>query len=60
MRSDVAIARLALLGERDAVRAAWLRVIQAENSCAVTGRVCNAKRCDCAAEQDMLIKKATP
>jgi hypothetical protein len=37
---------------------AWLRVIQAENTCAVTGSPCHAKRCGCAAEQDMLIREA--
>jgi hypothetical protein len=38
---------------------AWLRVIQAENSCAVTGKPCReAKRCGCQAEQDMLIQEA--
>jgi hypothetical protein len=44
--------------ERDALRGAWLRVIQAENNCAVTGRPCDAKRCGCQAEQEMLIREA--
>jgi hypothetical protein len=40
------------------IRRAWLRVIQAENTCAVTGSPCHAKRCGCAAEQEMLIEEA--
>ena len=44
--------------ERDALRYAWLRVIQAENSCAITGRPCDARRCGCDAEQEMLIREA--
>lgn len=44
--------------ERDLLREAWLRVIQSENSCAVTGAPCAAKRCGCAAEQEMLIQEA--
>jgi hypothetical protein len=39
------------------LRRAWLRVIQAENSCLATGQVCAAKRCGCAAEQSMLIEE---
>lgn len=50
--ADGAVAALIL------VRRAWLRVIQAENSCAVTGRSCDAERCGCAAEQMMLIREA--
>ena len=42
----------------DELRAAWLRVIQAENACVVTGKPCDAKRCGCAAEQEMLIQEA--
>lgn len=38
--------------------AAWLRVIQAENTCGVTGKPCDAVRCGCAAEQEMLIREA--
>lgn len=40
------------------MQAAWLRVIQAENSCVVTGQPCGAVRCGCAAEQEMLIREA--
>ncbi len=39
------------------LRRAWLRVIQSENSCLATGQVCAAKRCDCEAEQVMLIEQ---
>lgn len=42
----------------DELRAAWLRVIQAENTCAATGKPCHAKRCGCQAEQEMLIQEA--
>lgn len=41
------------------MQAAWLRVIQAENTCGVTGKPCDAVRCGCAAEQEMLIREAT-
>lgn len=44
--------------EIERLRAAWLRVIQAENTCGVTGRPCDARRCGCAAEQEMLIREA--
>lgn len=44
--------------EASVLRAAWLRVIQGENACVVTGQPCHAKRCGCKAEQDMLIKEA--
>lgn len=44
--------------ERDALRDAWLRVIQADNTCAVNGRPCDAKRCGCAEEQEMFIREA--
>lgn len=44
--------------EASELRAAWLRVIQAENTCAVTGSLCHAKRCGCAEEQQMLIEEA--
>ena len=50
-----------LAAERDLLRRAWLGVIQAENSCAslsVIGKPCDAKRCGCAAEQEMLIREA--
>lgn len=40
------------------MQAAWLRVIQAENTCGVTGAACDAVRCGCAAEQEMLIREA--
>ena len=45
--------------ERDALREAWLRVIQSENTCAVSGHPCDAKRCGCLAEQEMLMREAT-
>lgn len=45
--------------ERDALQDAWLRVIQVENSCAVTGRPCEAKRCGCVAEMRMLMQEAS-
>jgi hypothetical protein len=49
----------AMRADRDRLAAAWLRVIQAENSCVPpTGKPCDAKRCGCKAEQDMLIKDA--
>lgn len=41
------------------LRRAWLRVIQQENSCPATGDGCSAKRCGCAAEQEMLIREAS-
>jgi hypothetical protein len=47
-----------LVREVERLRAAWLRVIQAENSCQVSGRPCDGKRCGCAAEQEMLIREA--
>jgi hypothetical protein len=50
--ADGAVAALVL------VRRAWLRVIQSENSCAVTGKACASKRCACVAEQKMLIREA--
>lgn len=40
------------------MQAAWLHVIQAENTCGVTGKPCDAVRCGCAAEQEMLIREA--
>lgn len=46
--SDKAVAR---------IYAAWLRVIQTENSCKPTGAPCDAKRCGCVAEQQMLIEE---
>lgn len=48
----------AAVAEAVRLRAAWLRVIQAENACAVTGQPCDAKRCGCAAEQAMLVREA--
>lgn len=39
------------------IYAAWLRVIQTENSCKPTGAPCDAKRCGCSAEQEMLIEE---
>ena len=53
-REDLEIA----LASEVRLRAAWLRVIQAENACVVTGRPCDAKRCGCAAEQEMLLREA--
>ena len=56
--------RLAIAERDDAravverTRSAWLRVIQAENTCGVTGKPCDAVRCGCAAEQEMLIMEA--
>jgi hypothetical protein len=45
-----------------AIRRAWLRVIQAENQCEVTGKICRARveLCGCGAEQEMLIREALP
>ena len=40
------------------MQAAWMRVIQAENTCGVTGKPCDAVRCGCSAEQEMLIEEA--
>ncbi len=40
------------------MQAAWMRVIQAENTCGVTGKPCDAVRCGCSAEQEMLIREA--
>ena len=45
-------------GEATKVRRAWLRVIQAENSCPASGGGCLAKRCGCVAEMEMLIGEA--
>lgn len=39
------------------IYAAWLRVIQTENSCKPTGAPCHAQRCGCSAEQEMLIEE---
>ncbi len=39
------------------IYAAWLRVIQTENSCKPPGAPCHAERCGCAAEQQMLIEE---
>jgi hypothetical protein len=36
------------------LRRGWLRVIQSENSCPVTGGGCFAKRCGCVEEMEML------
>lgn len=51
-----ACAQVAEIGR---LRRAWLRVIQQENSCPATGDGCSAKRCGCAAEQEMLIREAS-
>ena len=48
----------ALLVERDRLRRGWLRIIQMENSCPVTGGGCLAKRCGCLAEQELLMQEA--
>lgn len=45
-------------GEASKLRRAWLRVIQAENSCPASGGGCLAKRCGCVAEMEMLINEA--
>jgi hypothetical protein len=42
-------------GEATKLRRAWLRVIQAENSCPASGGGCLAKRCGCVAEMELLI-----
>lgn len=47
-----------MTAEVERIRSAWLRVIQAENACVVTGTPCDAVRCGCAAEQEMLIREA--
>lgn len=39
------------------MRRGWLRVIQQENSCVVTGQPCGAKRCGCFAEQELLMRE---
>ena len=39
------------------IYAAWLRVIQTENSCKPTGAPCHVERCGCVAEQQMLIEE---
>jgi hypothetical protein len=61
MARDCAIAdaTAALVVVTDAAAAAWLRVIQTENSCKATGRPCDAKRCGCKAEQETLIAETT-
>lgn len=45
-------------GEAAKLRRAWLRVIQAENSCPASGGGCLAKRCGCVAEMEMLVNEA--
>lgn len=45
-------------GEAAKLRRAWLRVIQAENSCPASGGRCLAKRCGCVAEMEMLVNEA--
>ena len=47
-------------GETSKLRRAWLRVIQAENSCPATGGGCLAKRCGCVVEMEMLVREAEP
>lgn len=54
-RPQTAAALRALRDERNRLRAAWLRVIQAENACVVTGTPCSARRCGCWGEQELLI-----
>jgi len=49
-----------LRAEVERVRAAWLLVIQAENSCVANGRCVNAKRCGCVEEMEMLIREHAP
>ena len=44
-------------GEAARLRRAWLRVIQAENSCPASGGGCLAKRCACIAEMEMLMRQ---
>jgi hypothetical protein len=63
-REDFARHVEALRAERDAaqaevkrIKAAWLHVIQAENSCAADGRCVNAKRCGCVEEMEMLLRE---
>lgn len=46
---QVAAERDRLTAEVERLRGAWLRVIQAENTCGVTGKPCDAVRCGCAA-----------
>ena len=52
-----AIIAAAAADEIEKLRAGWLRTIQVENSCEMTGHPCNAKRCGCQAEQDTLKKE---
>jgi hypothetical protein len=40
--------------EIERLRRGWLKVIQIENSCAATGQPCDAKRCGCEAERELL------
>ena len=40
--------------EAQRLRRGWLRVIQQENSCPVTGGVCLAKQCGCVEEMELL------
>jgi hypothetical protein len=47
-----------LAAEVERIKAAWLFVIQAENSCAVFGVPCRGGgKCGCAAEQEMLLRE---
>jgi hypothetical protein len=41
-----------------AIRRAWLRVIQAEKGCQVSGRRCFPAPCECLQEQNKLIEEA--
>ena len=50
---DREIARLR--AQQDRLRRAWLRVIQAENSCPASGGGCFTERCGCLAEMELLI-----
>lgn len=47
-----------LIAVAERLRGGWLRAIQKENSCAVTGHPCAAGRCGCQAGQDALAQEA--
>ena len=40
--------------EIERLRRGWLRIIQGENGCATTGSPCDAKRCGCVEERELL------
>lgn len=44
----------AQVAEINRLRRGWLKVIQTENQCGATGSPCEAKRCGCEAERDLL------